>query len=461
MENIMTASNTSNNFAPLSNHGVENPKNLHIRTTKGNLLTDFNRYGYDGYSFFGTAFIQGRRLQFTTAMPFETLLRISEPDPSQVGDGVDAVIDHANRPRLPSHAKALRAYFLNTACEDEKFILPAFALNFGDNDDNADAPEATLLIYAESNENSTNGWPALFQLPGAIKLDITDGGHRSGEIKALLNDKNIRPPHRENLRRNACDVKIIFESKRVDSHQDFADCAKAKPITGSLITTFDVRDLRSNRTLELVKKVPFLMQYVDATAANVNLSGGSKKIWSMSAVRGFTGHVQGHYPPTPGAKADEIAQALADGMDGAEEFFEAVIPLLPQLNSLSSEMPPAKIRNLGGGDVLFRGAGLSVLARAFVHAKDVGMEFDEMAKTLSRVDWHLLDCERDQLPNTGTVEGRRDFAAAVQKHLNPLWSSMLIIGEMRYKIASSAPQINDAWERIIDTYHLKVAAKAA
>jgi hypothetical protein len=32
------------------------------------------------------------------------------------------------------------------------------------------------------------------------------------------------------MKRNAVDVKIVFENSRSDSHQDFADCGKAKAI---------------------------------------------------------------------------------------------------------------------------------------------------------------------------------------------------------------------------------------
>ena len=47
-------------------------------------------------------------------------------------------------------------------------------------------------------------------------------------------------------------MKIVFESSRADSHQDFADCGKAKAIAKSLVTTFDVRDERNQRSRDLV-----------------------------------------------------------------------------------------------------------------------------------------------------------------------------------------------------------------
>ena len=205
-----------------------------------------------------------------------------------------------------------------------------------------------LIIYADENEIATNGWPALFQLPNAIKLDTTDGGHRGGETSAILKDTGsafTTDHQRENLRRNACDVKIIFERKRIDAHQDFADCAKAKPITGSLISTFDVRDLRNARAVQLVKNVPFLEHYVNSTAANVNLSAGSLKIWSMSAVRGFVGHMQDTWPPAPGSTEPQVETTLIEKMEGAEDFFSAVIKHMPQLNTLDLARLEAEARS--------------------------------------------------------------------------------------------------------------------
>ena len=218
--------------------------------------------------------------------------------------------------------------------------------------------------------------------------------------------------------------------------------------------------------MRLVENVPFLKHYVDATAANVNLSAGSLKIWSMSAVRGFVSHVQDRYPP---AKDGDVEKTLLEKMDGAEDFFGTVIQNLPQLHTLDlarleadarkqSVAPvatqpvhtdtPKTFRNKRGGDIMLRGVGMSLLARAFIHAKEFGMSYSDVAQRLGQVDWHLLDIEKDDLPNPETDEGRQTFAAEVKKHVLPVWGSMVIIGESRYKIGSSNAEANGAWERI-------------
>jgi hypothetical protein len=469
----MPSPNYTKRFGPLSTFGVNTPAHLAVRATKANLLTDFHQFGYAGEQFFGTAFIQGNRLQFTTAMPFSTMLKVSKIDRAPSGSGVNIAMEKANRPKIAGHAKALRQYLIDTACRGEKFVLPAFTFNFGDEHSTPeDAPEAVLYVYGDETENSTNGWPALFQLPNTIKLDTTDGAHRGGEIDSLLNDRglSLQEVERSNLGRNACDVKIIFESKRVDAHQDFADCAKAKQITGSLISTFDVRDLRNQRAVNLVRNVGFLQHYVDATAANVNLSAKSLKIWSMSAVRGFVGHVQDRYPPAMGASEPQVEASLTEKLCGAEEFFAAVIEHIPQLHTLDLARTDPKThtetaatyRSKLGGSILLRGVGMSLLARAFVHVKQYGLPtmagYVDMATKLGMVDWFLLDCERDQLPDSETEAGRLIYAEEVRKHTNPLWASMMVIGESRYRIGSSSEEANQAWSRVLAKIEPETAA---
>jgi hypothetical protein len=156
-------------------------------------------------------------------------------------------------------------------------------------------------------------------------LDTTDGAHRRSQIDEILKSK-VSDDAKDALKRNAVDVKIVFESSRSDSHQDFADCGKAKTIPKSLVTTFDVRDQRNKRSRELVKSTPFLATYVDATASNVNLSSKSRMVWSMSAVRMFVAHVVDHHPDTNLTEEEKT--------EGAEEFFAALIRHLPQLKAL-------------------------------------------------------------------------------------------------------------------------------
>jgi DGQHR domain-containing protein len=420
------------------------PPHVKIQTADSfeSLMSEIGRrsvMGYAGESFFGTAFVQGSRLQFTTAMPIQKMVEVSKIDRSKKKDRVLEVMEHSNRPQESSHGKQVRSYLLNTACIGDKFILPAFTFNYGV-DLQDDDPIATLILFANGSDG-TNAWPAILLLPQGAKLDTTDGAHRRSQIDEILTNGKISDEAKEGLRRNAVDVKIVFENSRSDSHQDFADCGKAKAIPKSLVATFDVRDRRNARSRELVVNVPFLSAYVDATASNVNLSAKSRMIWSMSAVRMFVAHVVEHHK---GAALSE-----AEKTKGVEDFFAALIRHLPQLRALdkarkdpTSEVTTGSLRDLKGGDIALRGVGMAIFARAFLYCIDNDTDFDVMASKLGTVNWHVLACERSDLPTGPT------FGPEVLKNAQPLWAHLLIIGETRYRVSSSSVDVDSAWEKL-------------
>jgi DGQHR domain-containing protein len=422
------------------------PPHVKVQPTDNfeSLMSEIGRrsmMGYAGEVFFGTAFVQGSRLQFTTAMPIQKMLDVSKTDRSKKKDTLLEVTERSNRPQEPAHAKHLRTYLLGTACTGDKFILPAFTFNYGVALDE-NAPDATLILFASADEG-TNAWPGILLMPQGAKLDTTDGAHRRSQIDEILKSK-VGDDAKDALKRNAVDVKIVFESSRSDSHQDFADCGKAKTIPKSLVTTFDVRDQRNKRSRELVKNTPFLAAYVDATASNVNLSSKSRMVWSMSAVRMFVAHVVDHHPDTNLSEEEKT--------EGAEEFFAALIRHLPQLKALdrarkekNPEVTTGSLRDLKGGDVALRGVGMAVFARAFLYSKEKEIDYDVMAAKLATIDWHLLACERSDLPSGMT------YSSELKKNAQPIWAHLLVIGENRYRVSSSSIDADAAWEKILGT----------
>jgi DGQHR domain-containing protein len=441
---------------PRRNHRMSNlipaladiniPRHVTIKTAESmeSLMSDIGRrsmFGFNGDAFFGAAFVQGSRLQFTTAMPIQKMLEVSKIDRSRKKDNVREVTEHSNRPQESGHAKQLRSYLLGTACAGDKFILPAFTFNYGVGLGD-DAPAATLMLFANGDDGA-NAWPAILILPAGAKLDTTDGAHRRTQVDDILNSNKVSDDQKDALKRNAVDVKIVFEDRRDDSHQDFADCGKAKSIPKSLVTTFDIRDRRNQLSRDLVTRTPFLSHYVDATASNVNLSSKSRMIWSMSAVRMFIAHIAEHHDD-PNLSDDQKTA-------GVVEFFTALVRHLSQLRALDnarkdrdSDVTTGLLRESKGGDVALRGIGMAVFARAFLYCKENEIDFDKMAAKLATVDWHLLTCERSELPSGPT------FGDEVRKRARPIWAHLLVIGENRYRVSSSSIDADTAWRKICE-----------
>jgi hypothetical protein len=65
------------------------------------------------------------------------------------------------------------------------------------------------------------------------------------------------------------------------------------------------------------------------------------------------------------------------------------------------------------------------------------------AKKLATIDWHLLSCERSEVPLGPT------FSADLYKAAQPIWAHLLVIGENRYRVSSSPKDANVAWLKIV------------
>jgi hypothetical protein len=101
-----------------------------------------------------------------------------------------------------------------------------------------------------------------------------------------------------------------------------------------------------------------------------------------------------------------------------------------------------QLRDLKGGDVALRGVAMAIFARAFLHCVEFDFDFDAMAAKLATIDWHLLDCERSELPAGPT------YREALLRAAQPIWIPLLVMGEGRYRVSSSAADADEAWSRI-------------
>ena len=96
-------------------------------------------------------------------------------------------------------------------------------------------------------------------------------------------------------------------------------------------------------------------------------------------------------------------------------------------------MTAGQYRDKRGGDIALRGVGMAIFARAYLYCREQGMDFDTMAAQLATIDWHVLTCERDELPKEPAL-----YAGAVKDKALPMWGHLLAVGEAGYRIRSSS-----------------------
>jgi hypothetical protein len=72
------------------------------------------------------------------------------------------------------------------------------------------------------------------------------------------------------------------------------------------------------------------------------------------------------------------------------------------------------------------------------------------------VDWHLLNCEREDL-----TDDPSQFMSAVQKAVLPMWAHMIAVFENGYRVRTSAAEVDEAWRKMEAQLFAKNAEKAA
>jgi DGQHR domain-containing protein len=451
----------------LTNIPVPSHLRLDVKPDYDALMKEIGRrsVGFNGVPLFGCAFVQGGRLQFTTAMPVKTMLEVSDMHRAKKGSNVKEVLEHSNRHREPAHEKKIADYLSKTACVGEKFILPSFTFNFGSITEDH-TPDVSLILLDNGHDGSTT-WPAVLLLPHGAKLETTDGAHRRNTINDMIyNNKKLNDENRDLLLCNAVDAKLVFESSAVDSHQDFADCGRTKPISNSQLAAYDARDSRNHIATKLATTHPFMSEFVDGGSNNVNLTAKSHRVWSLAAVRTMIQHIVDNHPSAKTNPESKLSDDLKTQNLGA--FIDELVKSLPSFKALeanrkdkikdpTTESVTGTLREHSGGNVALRAIGMFIFARAFVYCLEHNIPFKPMAEALATLDWHALDCARDAVPASDDPD---EYSAAVMSHVNPIWRPLIVIKAKRYKISSSNDDANTSWD-IITNQLFPAKAQAA
>lgn len=428
-----------NDLRLLDNVDLPEGLDVEITTDSTKFMTRKATLNKSNTVLFGSAFRQGNRIQFTTSMTLRDYLALAEEKRAEKGQTVEQLRLMPNRPKIESHQKDIKKYLLETACAGEKFIFPNFMLNFGAGW-SEEAPKGKLTLLVTDEE--TLVWPAIFEPPSNARLKVADGAHRTNSARELL-DALKEAEAADALLNNAVGVSIVMEANPDQAHQDFADCAKAKPISDSVRGTFDVRDIVGRFTRNLVLHNDFLKVNVDATSPSVNLSSNSVRVWSMSAVRGY---ILNSVPKYDSMTDEEKKLALND-IEPFSDYIDALVENLPILRDIAAGVAkPGEIRKQRGGCVLLRGAGWGLLMHARAQALANGMAPELMAERLGEVDWFVLKEDANPKPIDNPEKTYDWLRAAAQ----PAWLRMTVVNIERgtYRLKGARDNILGAFEEL-------------
>lgn len=188
---------------------------------------------------------QGKRTHLTFSLPFSLLLEMARLQTADTKKNKSNAEELINRPLIRSHVDEIAKYLLET----ENYILPPFIFN----------SNTPIKVFAFGTGAVKFGYAVI---PTNVELYVTDGQHR---LKAI--EKAV--PERPELRNDSVTVLVVQEEDIDQIHQDFADCAKNKPIPPALLAVFDVTNVLARLTRQIAKELIIFENRIDKISKTV------------------------------------------------------------------------------------------------------------------------------------------------------------------------------------------------
>ncbi|MFB2924175.1 DNA sulfur modification protein DndB [Aerosakkonema funiforme] len=188
---------------------------------------------------------QGKRTHLTFSLPFSLLLEMARLQTADTKKNKSNAEELINRPLIRSHVDEIAKYLLET----ENYILPPFIFN----------SNTPIKVFAFGTGAVKFGYAVI---PINVELYVTDGQHR---LKAV--EKAV--PEKPELRNDSVTVLVVQEEDIDQIHQDFADCAKNKPIPPALLAVFDVTNVLARLTRQITKELVIFDGRIDKISKTV------------------------------------------------------------------------------------------------------------------------------------------------------------------------------------------------
>lgn len=188
---------------------------------------------------------QGGRNHLVFSLPCNLLLELGKLQSAETKENKSNAEEKINRPLIRPHVNEIAKYLINT----DSYVLPPFIFNCS----------TPIKVFAYGTGAVKFGYAVI---PSSIELYVTDGQHR---LKAI--EKAIK--ERPSLKNDSVTVLVIEEDDIDQIHQDFADCAKTKPIPPALLAAFDVSNVLSKITRKISKELVIFNGRIDKISRTV------------------------------------------------------------------------------------------------------------------------------------------------------------------------------------------------
>lgn len=355
---------------------------------------------------FAIRYRQGNRTFYTTALAAPEIVNITHIDSMNDSKGDPEPEKRWNRPFNAEHAAAIAKYLTDTTTKDN-YILPPITLD-------AEIP----LEFVDCGEGEENQMTVGFlMIPINYHFHVTDGQHR---LRAIHNALQENP----DLERDAIAVNIVQESSLEKVHQDFADCAKVRPIPTSLITTFETRDRIRLFTKDVCDLVPLFEKRAERISNSVGKT--SSKLYTINHVKVACEELLiADSTAQDRTKSIRCARELEDTkynnwLERIVKFFNLFAQTNPQWKyvlglDLNNGQATAALKKLKEDYLLFNGTALAVIGRVGHEILKVPQLFELKTKQLANLNWQRM------------VDGKDDYGNKTSI-INPLWSDNILVG---------------------------------
>ena len=202
---------------------------------------------------------QGGRTHLVFSLPCSLLIELAKLQSAEAKKNKSNADEVMNRPLIPQHVNEIAKYLLET----DQYILPPFIFN----------SNTPIKVFTYGAGPVKFGYAVM---PIDVELYVTDGQHRLKAIEKVL-------PEKPDLRNDSVTVLVVQEADMDQIHQDFADCAKNKPIPPALLAAFDVTDPLAKLTRTITKDLVIFNGRIDKISRTIGKD--TKYMFTMSQLR--------------------------------------------------------------------------------------------------------------------------------------------------------------------------------